>query len=79
MTRIDGMLLERMTIRRWCVAIAVTAIGFGGVGYVAGRAHVQSQLRDAVQTSMTKATTDLEAWGKRYTEEKAKQRRERGE
>ncbi len=70
MTRIEGMLLERMTVRRWCVAVAGVALLFGAGGYFAGREHVKAELRDGFRTAVVE-------FGERYAEDQKANRQTR--
>jgi len=65
MTRFEEVLLERMTVRRWCVAVAAVAIGFGAAGYVGGREHVKHQIRVGVR----EAVAEVEAAGRKLSDD----------
>ncbi len=72
MNRLEEVLLEQMTVRRWCVAVAIGAMLFGSVGYYAGRQEVTNEVGAAVAETTTKLN-ELEAWGRKFTAEKKAQ------
>ena len=69
MTRFEGVLLELMTVRRWCAALLAAAVGFGAAGYFAGREHLKHELRSELRTAMTAATAELEAAGRKLSDD----------
>ena len=57
MTRLEEVLLERMTVRRWCAAVAIGAMLFGSVGYQASRHQVTNEFGASVSETTTTLMT----------------------
>lgn len=52
MTRLEEFLLNKMTVRSWCIATIAAALGFGVIGYFAGREHVKYELKSGLESTM---------------------------
>jgi hypothetical protein len=52
MTSVEGWLLQRMTVRRWLVAVAGVALLTGGVCWKLGERHMANEVADQLRDSV---------------------------